>query len=78
MSSGIGVISDSPIQAGTEVKVMPSGEEGTIKSITIAGKRVELARAGDSADVTLTDIDAGVLGAGALTILPRKSVKIKS
>ena len=43
---------------------MPSGEEGSIKSITISGKRAELARAGDSADVTLSDIDAGVLGAG--------------
>ena len=43
---------------------MPSGEEGSIKSITISGKRTELARAGDRADVTLSDIDAGVLGAG--------------
>lgn len=58
------------MQVGSEVRVMPSGEEGAIKSITIAGKRVELARAGDSADVTLTNIDAGVLGAGNVPYHP--------
>lgn len=46
------------------MRVMPSGEEGSIKAIAVAGKRVDLARAGDSADVTLTDIDSGNLGAG--------------
>lgn len=53
------------LQVGTRVKVMPSGEEGTIKSIEMHGRLVELARAGDGADVTLTNIDAAVLGAGA-------------
>ncbi len=55
----------SLLQTGTEVMVMPSGEVGSIKSITTSGRRTELARAGDSADVTLSDVDTGVLGAGA-------------
>ncbi len=54
------------MQLGSKVKVMPSGEEGTVKSISIKGKAADLARAGDTADLTLTDVDAGVLGAGAL------------
>ena len=51
---------------------MPSGEEGAVKSITMANKRVDLARAGDSADITLSDIDAGVLIAGGAA-LPQKA-----
>lgn len=55
---------------------MPSGEEGSIKTITVAGKRVDLARAGDSADVTVSDIDAGVLGSGGyLTSLKQSADK---
>jgi len=53
------------MQLGSKVKVMPSGEEGTVKSISIKGKGGDLARAGDTADLTLTDVDAGVLGAGS-------------
>lgn len=58
------------LQVGMHVCVMPSGEEGGIKSISIAGKKVELAMAGDSADVTLSDIDAGVLVAGTQAFQP--------
>lgn len=38
---------------GTSVRVMPSNETGTVRSIQVDGAMVTLARAGDSADVTL-------------------------
>lgn len=44
---------------------MPSGEEGSIKSIVMKNKAVSLGRAGDSADVTFIGLDAGVLISGA-------------
>ena len=52
------------LQIGTQVKVMPSGEEGTIKTIVLNKKGLSLARAGDSADITLSGFDTGVLISG--------------
>ena len=41
------------VAVGTAVRVMPSNETGTVRSIQVDGETVTLARAGDSADLTL-------------------------
>lgn len=73
-----GKLEAGAIKLGSKVKVMPSGEEGTVKSISIKGKGADLARAGDTADLTLTDVDAGVLGAGAVLCHPDFPVPLVS
>ncbi len=52
------------VQVGTKVKVMPSGEEATVKSIEAGGHPAQLARAGDSVDVALAGVDAQLLSTG--------------
>ena len=56
------------MQAGTPVMVLPSGETGTVRSVEVDGAPVELATAGDSADLTLS----GGLLAAAVCLLPER------
>ena len=48
-----GKLEGGAVAVGTSVRVMPSNETGSVRSIQVDGATVTLARAGDSADVTL-------------------------
>ena len=48
-----GKLEGGAVAVGISVRVMPSNETGTIRSIQVDGSTVTLARAGDSADLTL-------------------------
>lgn len=48
-----GKLEGGAVAVGTSVRVMPSNETGTVRSIQVDGATVTLARAGDSADLTL-------------------------
>ena len=49
-----GKLEGGAVAVGTSVRVMPSNETGTVRSIQVDAAAVTLARAGDSADLTLT------------------------
>lgn len=49
-----GKIEGGAVQVGTTVRVLPSNELATIKSVEVDGAAEPVARAGDSADLTLT------------------------
>lgn len=48
-----GKLEGGAVKVGTPVRVMPSNEVGTVKSIEVDGATPTLARAGDTADLTL-------------------------
>lgn len=58
------------VQVGTRVVVQPGGHAGAVRSVEVDGVPVALARAGDTADVTLSGIDAAALAAGAVVCHP--------
>lgn len=55
---------------GCKVLLMPAGQPATVKSIEVDGKPATLARAGDSADVTLTGVDATAVCSGTVLCHP--------
>ena len=48
-----GKLEGGAVKVGTSVRVMPSNETGTVRSIEVDGATATLARAGDTADLTL-------------------------
>lgn len=48
-----GKLEGGAVQVGTTVRVLPSNEVATIKSVEVDGAAQSIARAGDSADLTL-------------------------
>ena len=48
-----GKLEGGAVKVGTPVRVMPSNEIGTVRSIEVDGATATLARAGDTADLTL-------------------------
>ncbi len=48
-----GKLEGGAVKVGTPVRVMPSNEVGTVRSIEVDGATATLARAGDTADLTL-------------------------
>jgi len=48
-----GKLEGGAVKVGTPVRVMPSNEIGTVRSIEVDGAIATLARAGDTADLTL-------------------------
>ena len=55
---------------GMRVLVLPSRQVGSVKSLEVDSAPACLARAGDSVDITLADVDASVLAAGAVICHP--------
>ena len=47
------LLAGGAVKVGTPVRVMPSNEVATVRSIEVDGATATLARAGDSADLTL-------------------------
>jgi elongation factor 1 alpha-like protein len=65
--SACGKLETGALRTGTKVKVMPSGEIGTVRSLECDSQPCTIARAGDSVAVTLQGIDPGrVLSGGVL------------
>lgn len=48
-----GKLEGGAVKVGIPVRVMPSNETGTVRSIQVDGAATNLARAGDTADLTL-------------------------
>ncbi|KAL3150476.1 hypothetical protein ABBQ32_000300 [Trebouxia sp. C0010 RCD-2024] len=65
-----GKLEGGAVAVGTAVRVMPSNEMGTVRSVQVDGETVSLARAGDSADLTLAGVEATVLNGGAVLCHP--------
>lgn len=61
-----GKIHQGAMRPGSKVAVFPPGENGSIKSISIAGKSVSCARAGDNVDVTVSVSDPSSVSAGSV------------
>ena len=51
-----GKLEGGAVKVGTAVRVMPSNEVGSVKSIEVDGTAATLARAGDAADLTLAGV----------------------
>ena len=56
--------------------VQPGGHLGSVRSVEVNGEQVPLARAGDTADVALTGIDASALAAGGVLCHPDWPVRL--
>ncbi|KAG0597182.1 hypothetical protein M758_UG318500 [Ceratodon purpureus] len=65
-----GKLESGAIRIGTKVRVMPSGEIATVKSIEQHGRHLAVARAGEGVDVGLTGIDPGMLVPGGVVCHP--------
>ncbi|KAL4448191.1 hypothetical protein ABPG75_005410 [Micractinium tetrahymenae] len=65
-----GKLEGGALRPGSRVLIMPSGETSTVKSLEVDSKPTALARAGDSADVTLASIEPNVVGAGSVLCHP--------
>jgi translation elongation factor EF-1alpha len=61
-----GKLEGGALRPGSKVLLVPGYEPATVKSIEVSGQAVQLARAGDSADVVLTGVDAANLAIGAV------------
>jgi elongation factor 1 alpha-like protein len=59
-----GKLEGGALRPGTKVLLVPGHEAGTVKSLEVSGRPVQLARAGDSVDVVLAGIDAASLAIG--------------
>ncbi|PSC70924.1 HBS1 isoform X1 isoform B [Micractinium conductrix] len=73
-----GKLEGGALRPGSKVLVMPSGQPATVKSLEVDGKPASLARAGDSADVTLAGIDTSAVGAGSVVCHPDFPVPLVS
>ncbi|KAL3137939.1 hypothetical protein ABBQ38_005186 [Trebouxia sp. C0009 RCD-2024] len=71
-----GKLEGGAVAVGTAVRVMPSNEMGAVRSIQVDGEAVSLARAGDSADLTLAGVEATVLNGGAVLCHPEWPVPL--
>lgn len=49
-----GKLEGGAVKVGTPIRVMPSNEVGSVRSIEVDGAAATLARAGDTADLTLS------------------------
>ena len=56
--------------------VLPSRQLGSVKSLEVDSAPAALARAGDSVDVTLADVDPAALAAGAVICHPEWPVPL--
>jgi len=59
-----------------QVRVMPSGEIATVKSIEQDGQPLSIARAGEGVDVGLNGIDPGMLSPGGVICHPDYPVPV--
>lgn len=73
-----GKLEGGALKPGTVVLVMPSKQEATVKSVEVDGQAAPLARAGDSADVTLASIDTSAVAAGSVLCHPGYPVPLVS
>lgn len=64
------------MQAGTRVLLQPGNHAGTVKSVEMNGAAVEIALAGDTADVALNGIDTAAVSAGFMLCLPQWPVPL--
>ncbi|KAL4857598.1 HBS1-like protein [Chlorella vulgaris] len=71
-----GKLEGGALRPGSRVLVMPSAQQATVKALEVDGKAVSLARAGDSADVTLAGIDATAVGSGSVLCHPDFPVQL--
>ncbi|EFN56452.1 hypothetical protein CHLNCDRAFT_35207 [Chlorella variabilis] len=65
-----GKLEGGALRVGSRVAVMPSGQQAAVKALEVDGKAASLARAGDSADVTLAGIDTTAVGPGSVLCHP--------
>ncbi|DBA92996.1 TPA: hypothetical protein ACH3X2_003338 [Trebouxia sp. C0005] len=73
-----GKLEGGAVKVGTPVRVMPSNEIGTVRSIEVDGATATLARAGDTADLTLAGVEPAVLNGGAVLCHPEWPVPLAS
>ncbi|KAK9830139.1 hypothetical protein WJX72_009959 [[Myrmecia] bisecta] len=73
-----GKLEGGALKVGMRVAVQPSNVVGSVKSIEVDGQPATLAMAGDSADVTLTGIDAAALSTGSVLCHPDWPVPLVS
>lgn len=71
-----GKLEGGAMRPGSKVLLVPGYEPATVKSIEVSGQPVQLARAGDSADVVLTGVDASNLAIGAVLCHPEYPVPV--
>jgi elongation factor 1 alpha-like protein len=71
-----GKLEGGALKPGTKVMLVPGYETATIKSLEVSGQPVQLARAGDSADVVLAGVDASNLAIGAVLCHPDYPVPV--
>jgi elongation factor 1 alpha-like protein len=71
-----GKLESGAIHSGTKVRVMPSGEIATVKSIELQGQQLKTARAGEGVDVGLNGIDPGMLAPGGVVCHPDYPVPV--
>lgn len=71
-----GKVHQGAMKSGTKVTLTPPGESGTVKAISSNNKAVNLARAGDTVDVTITVSDPALIHAGSVVCSPSHPVKL--
>ncbi|RIB04352.1 P-loop containing nucleoside triphosphate hydrolase protein [Gigaspora rosea] len=73
-----GRIESGTIQTGEEIAVIPGGERGVVKALTINEESSKWAAAGDSVMLTLTELDILQLKIGSILCPPSQPVPITS
>lgn len=78
MGAGINVtgkLEAGKLQNGDKVVVMPAGEQGLVKALSIHDEPVQLACAGDHVTLTLTGLDMMHVGVGSVLCPPSSPIK---
>eukprot|EP00897_Mesotaenium_endlicherianum_P009484 jgi/Mesen1/8564/ME000493S07920 len=71
-----GKLEGGAIRPGSKVLVSPMGELATVKALEMRGQAVPVARAGDSVDVGLLDVDASAIVPGGVLCHPEYPIPV--
>ncbi|CAF2135598.1 unnamed protein product [Brassica napus] len=74
--SACGKLEAGAVRSGSKVMVMPSGDQGTVKSLERDSQGCSIARAGDNVAIALQGIDANQVMAGGVLCHPDYPVSV--
>lgn len=71
-----GKVHQGATKSGQKVVIVPPGEGGTVKNITIGGKPTSIARAGDPAEITVSVTDPSIVKSGSVLCILQYPLKL--
>ncbi|KAG2335088.1 hypothetical protein Bca52824_006268 [Brassica carinata] len=74
--SACGKLEAGAVRSGSKIMVMPSGDQGTVRSLERDSQTCTIARAGDNVALTLQGIDANQVTAGGVLCHPDYPVSV--